>query len=73
MDVSTRWHDLRENPSDLPKVKQIVLLQIKDKDEPIKDFYRQEGVWNFANKYEAIAWREIEDEDECQMKNCLKN
>ena len=54
-----RWHDLRENPNDLPKANQKVLLQIKDEDEPIKDFYRRDGIWNFANKYEVIAWCEI--------------
>jgi molybdopterin-guanine dinucleotide biosynthesis protein A len=52
-----KWHKVADG--DLPKVNQKVLLQIKDEDEPIMDFYRQDGVWNFANKYEAIAWCEI--------------
>ena len=70
------WHDLRKDPNDLPKVNQKVLLQIKNEDEPIMDFYRQDGMWNFANKYEVIAWRDLpkfEEADECQIKNCLKN
>lgn len=59
MNVATKWHDLRKDSNDLPKVNQKVLLKIKDEDEPITDFYTQNNIWNFANKYEAIAWCEI--------------
>lgn len=54
-----KWHDLRKDPNDLPKVNQKVLLQIKDEGRPIIDFYTRYGVWNFTNEYEAIAWCEI--------------
>lgn len=59
-----KWHDLRKDPNDLPKVNQKVLLQIKDEGRPIIDFYTRYGVWNFANEYEAIAWCEIPKFDE---------
>jgi len=42
-----------------PKDEKKVLVQLKDVEEPILDYYRQDGLWNYALENEVIAWKEI--------------
>lgn len=42
-----------------PKTKKKVLVLLKDVEEPILDYYRQDGLWNYALEKEVIAWKEI--------------
>ena len=54
---ATEWH--YPSKGEYPKTKKKVLVQLKDVDEPILDYYRQDGLWNYALKEEVIAWKEI--------------
>ena len=51
------WHYVKDG--DLPKTKKKVLVLLKDVEEPILDYYRQDGLWNYALENEVIAWKEI--------------
>ena len=51
------WHYVKNG--DLPKSKNKVLVLLKDVEEPILDYYRQDGLWNYALEDEVIAWKEI--------------
>lgn len=42
-----------------PKTKKKVLVLLKDVEEPILDYYRQDGLWIYALEKEVIAWKEI--------------
>lgn len=52
-----KWHKVADG--DLPKTKKKVLVLLKDVEEPILDYYRQDGLWNYALENEVIAWKEI--------------
>ena len=54
---ANEWHFVKDG--DLPKTKKKVLVQLKDVEEPILDYYRQDGLWNYALENEVIAWKEI--------------
>ena len=51
------WHYVKGG--DLPKTKKRVLVLLKDVEEPILDYYRQDGLWNYALENEVLAWKEI--------------
>ena len=55
--VKDDWHFVKDG--DLPKTKKRVLVLLKDVEEPILDYYRQDGLWNYALENEVIAWKEI--------------
>ena len=54
---ANEWHYMKDG--DLPKTKKKVLVLLKDVEEPILDYYRQDGLWNYALENEVIAWKEI--------------
>ena len=54
---ANEWHYVADG--DLPKTKKRVLVLLKDVEEPILDYYRQDGLWNYALEKEVIAWKEI--------------
>ena len=54
---ANEWHYVKDG--DLKKKKKKVLVQLKDVEEPILDYYRQDGLWNYALEKEVIAWKEI--------------
>ena len=54
---ANEWHYVKGG--DLPKTKKRVLVLLKDVEEPILDYYRQDGLWNYALENEVIAWKEI--------------
>ena len=54
---ANEWHFVKDG--DLPKTKKRVLVLLKDVEEPILDYYRQDGLWNYALENEVIAWKEI--------------
>ena len=54
---ANEWHYVKDG--DLPKTKKKVLGLLKDVEEPILDYYRQDGLWNYALEDEVIAWKEI--------------
>jgi len=51
------WH--YPSKGELPKTKKKVLVLLKDVEEPILDYYRQDGLWNYALEDEVLAWKEI--------------
>lgn len=57
-----KWHKVADG--DVPKVKRKVLVQLKDVEEPIFDYYREDGLWNYALENEVIAWCEIPQYEE---------
>lgn len=52
-----KWHKVADG--DFPKDNKKVLVLLKDVEEPILDYYRQDGLWNYALENEVIAWCEI--------------
>ena len=54
---ANEWHYVSKG--ELPKTKKKVLVLLKDVEEPILDYYRQDGLWNYALEDEVIAWKEI--------------
>ena len=54
---ANEWHYVKGG--DLPKTKKRVLVLLKDVEEPILDYYRQDGLWNYALENEVLAWKEI--------------
>ena len=54
---ANEWHYVKDG--DLPKTKKKALVLLKDVEEPILDYYRQDGLWNYALEDEVIAWKEI--------------
>ena len=54
---ANEWHYVKDG--DLPKTKKRVLVLLKDVEEPILDYYRQDKLWNYALENEVIAWKEI--------------
>lgn len=54
---ANEWH--YPSKGEYPKDEKKVLVLLKDVEEPILDYYRQDRLWNYALKDEVIAWKEI--------------
>lgn len=63
--IKYRWHDLREDPFDLPSKTDLYLIAYK---APYNDkiytnlevYHQQEDEWGTPMGYEVVAWKELE-------------